>query len=1209
MKKLASMQTWTGALIACLGLTVMAGWNLQSSLLVQLNPEFVAMVFNSAICFVLLGIAFLLPAFNLAKIPALRALIGLIVSGMATAVLLGTAFNTSLGIDFYSLHFWVSDGNPWPGRMAPNSAIGFLLAGLVLMLSRRVTSRAKAIAVHIATFTILILGLTGLVGYTLQLDLLYSWFKASPMPVYTAVGMILTGVGLWSSWHHADWYRTGHYFRDDEKIAFVSAALLIMVAITAGVAGFAAQESTLEKTLSENLSLAVKHRSAVFHSQINQSALKAKSTAERLTLIKLIGELNTQPADKHATDELNFIGQNILDSGVTGVAIYGNLNRRLLKMGHLSSRPPIETDAGLATQASFLWDGTFYLKSITPILDKGIVIGSLVTQEPLPAINDELMQGESLGDTGEIGVCFGKADHVLCYPQFRNPKVAKLTGKSINGKPTPISFAIRGEAGMFKGLDYRGRNVIGAYAPLTKTGLGIVVKKDAAELFQPIREQLQWGIPLLLLFVAASVLFLRMQITPLASRLLRSEQDATDKELHIRTVMDSVNEGILTLDENGAIESFNGAASSIFGYPDEEMIGANISMLMLPGMRAGHEADMQACPADGESTMVGKKNIELPGLHKDGSIFPLELAVNAMDIQGRHLFVWVVRDITERKKEEQALFAEKERLRVTLGSIGDGVITTDTNGNVTYLNAVAETMTGWRNDEAQGQPLLAVFNIVHEYTNEVALNPVEMVLRDEATAGLAEDTILIQRGGAKFAIEDSAAPIRDMAGKLVGVVLVFHDVSQARLMATKMTHQAMHDSLTGLINRHEFERRLELAIQPSQLETKQHTLLYLDLDQFKVVNDTCGHTAGDELLRQLTGIMQNKLRQSDTLARLGGDEFGVLLTSCPTGPALRIAELLRQTVSEFRFVWLDKIFPIGVSIGLVTFQNGVITCADVLRMADAACYVAKDKGRNRIHVYTQEDTEVAQRQGEMGWIGRIQKSLDEGRFVLYSQNILSLAADQKNDVHYEVLLRMKDEDGALIPPMAFIPAAERYGLMVTLDRWVISTAFAHCAARESQTETIEICSINLSGTSLCDDHFLEFVLQQFKLHNIQPNRICFEITETAAITNLAHATTFMRVLKNTGCRFSLDDFGSGMSSFGYLKHLPVDYLKIDGSFVKDMIQDTTDFAMVEAINHIGHVMAIKTIAEFVENDQILEKLRSIGVDFAQGYGVEKPRPL
>jgi diguanylate cyclase (GGDEF)-like protein/PAS domain S-box-containing protein len=562
--------------------------------------------------------------------------------------------------------------------------------------------------------------------------------------------------------------------------------------------------------------------------------------------------------------------------------------------------------------------------------------------------------------------------------------------------------------------------------------------------------------------------------------------------------------------------------------------------------------------------------------------------------------------ITAGQFAEKVLFEEKELLRVTLNCIGDGVITTDTSGTVTYLNPVAETMTGWTSAEANGLPLRDVFHIIDPHTRELTPNPVELVLLEKKTIDLAPHILLMQRGGKTFSIEDSAAPIRDEHGEIIGTVLVFHDVSHAQKMAMQMTHQATHDALTGLINRREFERRLEHALLTAKMDVKQHTLLYLDLDQFKIVNDTSGHMAGDELLRQLTSTLQTKLRRNDTLARLGGDEFGVLLESCATDPALKVADLLRKTVREYRFVWEERIFQLGLSIGLVTFSDGKETLADILRTADAACYLAKDKGRNRVQIYSPEDTGLALRHGEMGWVGRIQKALEENRFILYSQKILRLNSLEDGD-HYELLLRMQGEDGKLIPPMAFIPAAERYGLMPQLDRWVVTTAFAQYDGRHPPGTSVGTCSINLSGASICDENFYEFVMEQFALYKVPPEGICFEITETSAIANLTQAVILMEKLKKIGCRFSLDDFGSGMSSFTYLKRLPVDYLKIDGGFVKDMVDDPIDQAMVVAINSIGHVMNIQTIAEFVENNAILELLRRMGVDYAQGYGIEKPR--
>ncbi|MBI5752813.1 MAG: EAL domain-containing protein [Hydrogenophilales bacterium] len=428
---------------------------------------------------------------------------------------------------------------------------------------------------------------------------------------------------------------------------------------------------------------------------------------------------------------------------------------------------------------------------------------------------------------------------------------------------------------------------------------------------------------------------------------------------------------------------------------------------------------------------------------------------------------------------------------------------------------------------------------------------------------------------------------------------------------TRLSYQAAHDTLTGLPNRREFELRVERALTGAREQHQTHTLCYLDLDQFKVVNDTSGHVAGDELLRQLAVLLQGKLRDRDTLARLGGDEFGVLLENCNLEQAQPIAEVLRQMVKEFRFVWHDKPFMIGVSIGLVAITGESESLSALFSSADAACYAAKDRGRNRVHVYEEEDIELVRRRGEMQWVGRITRAMEENRLRLFVQPIVPLFPSPDADVHYEMLLRMLDDDGHMILPMAFIPAAERYNLMTSIDRWVISAAFStfHQLFPVVTGGGKSICTVNLSGHTLCDEHFLDFVERQFSINHVPYESICFEITETAAITNLTEAIEFIRVLKAKGCKFSLDDFGSGLSSFTYLKNLPVDFLKIDGAFVKDMETDPMDRAMVESINHLGHVMGLKTIAEFVESEQIMEHLKAIQVDYVQGDWIKAPQPL
>ena len=597
---------------------------------------------------------------------------------------------------------------------------------------------------------------------------------------------------------------------------------------------------------------------------------------------------------------------------------------------------------------------------------------------------------------------------------------------------------------------------------------------------------------------------------------------------------------------------------------------------------------------------------------KDGSHYWVDSTiVPFMDADGKpYQFVSIRTDITEHKNLEDALFREKERAQVTLQSIADGVITTDSQGNVDYLNPMAERLTGWRTEKARGLPLMKVF-VAYDYgTGESIPNPVLSCLHGEQ--GIVHSNIvLVHNDGREYSVETAATPLLDRGGSVIGAVLVFHDVTAMRTLARQMSYQAAHDSLTGLVNRREFERRLTRMLESARSFAHEHALCYLDLDQFKVVNDTCGHVAGDELLRQLATVLSTRIRDRDTLARLGGDEFGILLGECGLEKAQEIAEKVCETVKDFRFVWGDKTFDIGVSIGLVQIEELSESVTSVMSAADSACYAAKDKGRNRVHVYQADDAVLQKRHGEMQWVPRLAQALSEDRFRLFCQPIVSLKSHDASERHCEVLLRMVDESGELVPPGAFIPSAERYNLMPAVDRWVIQQVFSmyQQLAKSNRLVADDLCAINLSGASLNDDQFLGFLAKQFDLFDIDPSIFCFEITETVAVANLSKAIQFIKTMKNRGCRFSLDDFGSGLSSFAYLKNLPVDYLKIDGNFILDMADDPIDYAMVGSINQIGHVMGLKTIAEYVENSRIEEKAREIGVDYVQGNSISEPQPL
>lgn len=561
----------------------------------------------------------------------------------------------------------------------------------------------------------------------------------------------------------------------------------------------------------------------------------------------------------------------------------------------------------------------------------------------------------------------------------------------------------------------------------------------------------------------------------------------------------------------------------------------------------------------------------------------------------------------KRVQASEQLFAAQERAHVALQSIGDAVITAGTSGLIEFMNPVAKKILGW-NDDAIGVPVGIVFRTIG-HTDEPRVDPVVSAMRKGRVYSIEPGTYLVNRNLHEIAIDGSVAPLKNRCGESGGCVVVFRDTTEASALHSRLEHQAQHDMLTGLYNRYRFEESLKTLVSSVKNNNSRHAMLYMDLDQFKIINDTCGHLVGDQLLKQISELLSSRTRVTDTLARLGGDEFALLLKNCSLITARDIAESIAEFIREMRFSWDEKLFKVGVSIGLVEITHKTESADAVMSAADVACYAAKEKGRNRIHVMEAGDSLLKERRGEMDWASRITYALDHNQFVLYKQSVVPVTAGQDEGEHFEVLVRLQEPDGEIIPPGAFIPAAERYQLMASIDRWVIHNTLRLLSQNRDVLRNTSTCAINLSGNSLSENGLLDFIKSQVREFDIPFSKLCFEITETSAIADLANVRKLIDNLHSYGCRFSLDDFGSGLSSFAYLKELPVDYLKIDGFFVKDIVYDSMDLAMVEAINQVGHALGIRTIAEFVENEDILQLLRDIGVDYAQGYGIEKPSPL
>ncbi len=586
-----------------------------------------------------------------------------------------------------------------------------------------------------------------------------------------------------------------------------------------------------------------------------------------------------------------------------------------------------------------------------------------------------------------------------------------------------------------------------------------------------------------------------------------------------------------------------------------------------------------------------------------------------MSVRGQPIFneegrvdrvIGVSSDISHMKEAEEELFAEKERAQVTLASIADGVIRVNARGELDYLNPTAELMTGWSFGEALGQPVEKVYKVLDERTRFPRRSSIEECLAKNWTISFNARMLVREADEMEFLIQEMASPIKGRGGILVGAVVVFRDVTQLRGLQRERNYLASHDPLTGLINRREFETRLGRLLEDARNEKTDHVLCYIDLDDFKVVNDTAGHLVGDQLLKQIASTLTTFLHGGDTLGRLGGDEFALLLKDCTVEEALKRCDSLCRAVRNHRFRWEDRIFKVGASVGIVALSHNLPGLEDALKAADSACYVAKNEGRNRVHIYKPDDKAIAELHGEMQWIHTINSAINENRLRLYQQVISPVGEDNKEEKFCEIFIRIRDVAGEMIKAAEFFPAAERYRLASVLDRWVVSRI-----VQKLSTQRLEqtVFAVNLSGQSLGEKSFLDFLVEKLTKANFDPHYLCFEITETAAVTNLTRALEVMKRLRKIGYRFILDDFGTGLSSFVYLKTLPVDFLKIDGEFVRQVAHRGVEEEMISAIHRLGHAMNLKTIAESVETAEVLQKLTELGIDYAQGFFIGAPEPL
>ncbi len=673
------------------------------------------------------------------------------------------------------------------------------------------------------------------------------------------------------------------------------------------------------------------------------------------------------------------------------------------------------------------------------------------------------------------------------------------------------------------------------------------------------------------------------------------------QEKGFRQLLDAAVDAMLVVDERGNVVAVNPEAERLFGWASAELLGEPLDQLIPPRFQQ---------LAGFAGTAPKGAPVDVFARRQDGTEVPVEFNRSPLGPSPDALALVTMRDLTKWRRAQETLFREKEQASVTLSSIADAVLTTDLAGTITYLNPAAERLTGWRTTEALGQPLDTVLILVSEATRQ----PIESVparcIREGRAVDLVDGVLLLRRDGTELAIGDSAAPLRDRNGATVGVVLVFHDVTERRRTVRKLSHEATHDSLTGLISRQEFEVRLGRVLAEAAAGAGEHALCYLDLDRFKVVNDTCGHEAGDGLLRTIGRLLAGRLRSRDTVARLGGDEFGILLEHCSLAKAEEIAGNLRGAIEDFDYVWGERSFSLGASIGVVPITAASERIADVLRTADDACYAAKEAGGNRVHL-GQETIPRVQQQVETRRITRLTRAVEEGRFQLFAQAIVPLVPELPARPRCEIQLRLPDEQGGLETPDSFLPQAERNRLIPAIDRWLVRQTVALLGAwhRDHPECELPLCSIHLSVSSLDDAGLVPALREYLAEHRLPPEALCFEIDEAATLGNFARLVRLISEIREVGCGVGLDDFGSGLASFAHLKALLVDYVKISGHYVRSVAEDPVHSALVSAINEVGRIMGIATIADEVESETVLQKLRALGVEYAQGHAVAQPAPL
>lgn len=1065
-----SARLFAGIVVA-IGIMVMLGWWLHQPLWVQIVPGFVGMVFNTALCFVLIGASLLFPArYPRMRLRVQRA-IGAVVTVFAGLVLSQDLTGHALGIDQLFTETWLKDPNPTPGRMAPNTAAAFMVTGCVLLLMQRVRSRVDALLVHLLTFAVLFIAVTSLVIYATRPEFLYAGWRFTRMAVHTATGFALIGLALWGTWHRLPWSQNLYREREDLRIGIIAGVLLTAVALISGLSSFALLSQQAEQTLRRGLSLSLQNRIDLFTTEINDATNAARVIANRPNITQHLQRLQAMPNDAGEREQLRKTVSGLLPLGFSGLHFYAADGREMAAVGTRTQLTSGQRIPLARWSVELIWTDGFLLRLQSPIVADARRIGTLVAEHPLPTLTHMLLDYRGLGDSGEMAICGDARDYFDCFPLRAAPNV-RLLPRMIDGQPLPMHYALLGKTGVVLAKDYRRQYVIAAYSPIGDLGLGMVLKMDTAELYRPIAAPLQLVFALLLALIAAAVIAVKWQVVPIARRLRQSEQETQrhnealrESEMRFRAVTESANDAIIGADADGHITLWNRAAQQVFGYSAAEAIGQPLTLLMPKRYHAAHTAGLTRLVAGGTPRVLGR-TVELHGQRKDGSEFPVELSLSSWQSPAGMHFTSLIRDITLRKKGEEAM----AHLAAIVESSDDAIVSKNLDGTITSWNAAAERLFGYTAAEIVGRSVLTLSP--PEQRGEEATF-IEKIKRGERI--VRDETVRRHKDGHLLHVALTVSPVRDGAGNIIGASKIARDISERRraeqalkaserrlqlalrgskhavwdwdiqagtvylseqwaamlgepslptnttiqqlqalvhpddratiedtlpmvLKGMLPTYHVAHrvrmasgdwkwvesvgevverdaagralrlagshtditehkraeetirqtglvDELTGLQNRGGFYHRAEPALKLARRAKRDLYLFFVDLDGLKQINDSMGHAVGDAALVQTAKILRASFRDSDILARLGGDEFVVLALETGGDGAKPMLERVQRQVAAVNASGTHP-FTLAMSIGAVRYDPALNLSLDqLLAQADSLMYQQKTKRR------------------------------------------------------------------------------------------------------------------------------------------------------------------------------------------------------------------------------------------------------------------------